>query len=145
TYGVDNLPTSLGHGWAVGPRNSPTALNAALHATQFWDGRASDVEEQAQGPILNPIEMGTPSAEFAASRIASIPAYVQLFDQAFPDSESPLSYENIANAIASFERTLTTPARFDEYLEGDLSALSDLEKEGLQTFVNTGCAGCHNG
>ena len=62
TYGVDNLPTSLGHGWAIGPRNAPTALNAALHATQFWDGRAADVEEQAQGPVLNPIEMGTPSA-----------------------------------------------------------------------------------
>ncbi|HLV11942.1 MAG TPA: cytochrome-c peroxidase, partial [Trueperaceae bacterium] len=53
TYGVDNLPTSLGHGWAIGPRNAPTALNAALHATQFWDGRAADVEAQAQGPILN--------------------------------------------------------------------------------------------
>ncbi len=145
TYGVDNLPTSLGHRWAVGPRNSPTALNAALHSTQFWDGRAADVEAQAQGPILNPIEMGTPTADFAVERIASIPTYVELFDRAFPEADSPLSYENIANAIASFERTLVTPARFDAYLEGDIDALSDLEKEGLQVFVNTGCAGCHNG
>ena len=80
TYGVDNLPTSLGHGWSIGPRNAPTALNAALHATQFWDGRAADVEAQAQGPILNPIEMGTPSAEFAVERIGSIPRYVELFE-----------------------------------------------------------------
>lgn len=145
TYGVDNLPTSLGHGWAIGPRNAPTALNAALHATQFWDGRAADVEAQAQGPILNPIEMGTPSAEFATERIASIPTYVELFERAFPGEEQPLTYENIANAIASFERTLTTPARFDDYLAGDLDALDDLEKEGLQVFINTGCAGCHNG
>jgi len=145
TYGVDNLPTSLGHGWAIGPRNAPTALNAALHATQFWDGRAADVEEQAQGPVLNPIEMGTPSAEYAVERIASIPTYVDLFAAAYPDLDEPLTYSNIANAIGAFERTLTTPARFDDYLEGDLTALSDVEKEGLQVFINYGCAGCHNG
>ena len=145
TYGVDNLPTSLGHGWAVGPRNSPTALNAALHDTQFWDGRAADVEEQAQGPILNPIEMGMPSAEFAVDRISSIPTYVELFETAFPGADTPLTYTNIANAIASFERTLTTPDRFDAYLRGDTDALSDLEQRGLQVFINTGCAGCHNG
>lgn len=145
TYGVDNLPTSLGHGWAVGPRNSPTVMNAALHASQFWDGRAVDVEEQAQGPVLNPIEMGTPTAEYAVSRIASIPTYVELFATAYPDLDEPLTYANIANAIGAFERTLTTPARFDDFLEGDLTALTDYEKEGLQVFINYGCAGCHNG
>jgi len=145
TYGVDNLPTSIGHGWAIGPRNAPTVMNAALHDTQFWDGRAADVEEQAQGPVLNPIEMGTPSAEFAVARIASIPTYVDLFAAAYPDLDEPLTYANIANAIGAFERTLTTPARFDDYLEGDLTALSSAEKQGLQTFINYGCAGCHNG
>ncbi|HET8985683.1 MAG TPA: cytochrome-c peroxidase, partial [Trueperaceae bacterium] len=145
TYGVDNLPTSLGHGWAIGPRNAPTVMNAALHDTQFWDGRAADVEAQAQGPVLNPIEMGTPSAEYAVARISSIPTYVDLFATAYPDLEEPLTYANIANAIGAFERTLTTPARFDDYLEGDLTALSDREKEGLQVFINYGCAGCHNG
>lgn len=145
TYGVDNLSTSVGHGWAIGPRNSPTVLNAALHSTQFWDGRAVDVEEQAQGPILNPIEMGTPSADFAVDRISSIPTYVELFETAFPGVDNPLSYANIANAIGAFERTLTTPDRFDEYLRGDLAALSALEKKGLEVFINTGCAGCHNG
>src|SRR5690625_1969601 len=87
TYGVDNLPTSLGHRWAVGPRNSPTVLNAALHRTQFWDGRAADVEEQAQGPILNPIEMAIPGEAYAVDRIASMPGYVKWFERAFPDEE----------------------------------------------------------
>ncbi len=145
TYGVDNLPTSIGHRWAVGPRNAPTVLNAALHRTQFWDGRAADVEEQAQGPVLNPIEMAIPNHEFAVDRIASMPTYVELFAQAFPELSEPLTYENIANAIAAFERTLMTPDRFDAYLKGDTDALTDTEKAGLQTFINYGCAGCHSG
>src|SRR5690606_25908541 len=107
--------------------------------------RVSHVGGRTQARLLNPIAMGSPSAGFAPERIASIPTYVELFERAFPGEEQPLTYENIANAIASFERTLTTPARFDDYLAGDLDALDDLEKEGLQVFINTGCAGCHNG
>lgn len=145
TYGTDNLPTSLGHRWAEGPRNSPTVLNAALHATQFWDGRAKDVEEQARGPILNPIEMGMPSEGFAVDRIASMPAYVALFTEAFPDESEPLNYANIANAIGAFERTLMTPDRFDDFLKGDQYALSDKELAGLNVFINQGCVGCHGG
>ena len=145
TYGVDNLETSTGHGWVQGPRNSPTALNAALHSSQFWDGRAVDVEEQAQGPILNPIEMGIPDDGFAVDRISSMPVYGELFELAFPDQAEPLNYANIANAIGAFERTLVTPSRFDDYLLGDANALSDQEKAGLQTFIQQGCAGCHSG
>ena len=145
TYGVDNLPTSLGHRWAVGPRNSPTVLNAALHASQFWDGRAADVEEQAQGPILNPIEMAIPDQGFAVERIASIPEYVERFEQAFPEDSDPLNYERIADAIAAFERTLTTPDRFDDFLRGDAVALSELEVDGLRVLIEYGCAGCHGG
>lgn len=145
TYGVDNLPTSLGHRWAVGPRNAPTVLNAALHVAQFWDGRAVDVEEQAQGPILNPIEMAMPSAEITIERIASMPGYVDAFAAAFPDAAEPLTYVNLADAIGAFERTLTTPDRFDDYLRGDAEALSSEELSGLQVFVNYGCAGCHGG
>ncbi len=145
TYGVDNLPTSIGHGWAIGPRNAPTVLNAALHTTQFWDGRAADLEEQAQGPILNPIEMAIPHQEFALERIASIPEYVERFAQAFPDEAEPLTYANIANAIAAFERTLQTPDRFDAFLKGDRNALTEKEKAGLQVFIDYGCAGCHSG
>lgn len=145
TFGVDNLPTSLGHRWSVGPRNSPTVLNAAVHATQFWDGRAEDVEEQAKGPILNPIEMAIPNERVAVERIASMPDYVDWFERAFPDEDEPLSYANIANAIGAFERTLTTPDRFDDFLKGDKNALSDDELAGLEVFIDYGCAGCHSG
>ncbi len=145
TYGVDNLPTSLGHRWSAGPRNSPTVLNAALHTTQFWDGRAVDVEEQAKGPVLNPIEMALPSEEVAVARIASMPEYVARFKAAFPESTDALSYDNIANAIGAFERTLTTPDRFDEFLKGDLDALTETELAGLDVFINQGCVGCHAG
>lgn len=145
TYGVDNLPTSLGHRWAVGPRNAPTVLNAALHASQFWDGRAADVEEQAQGPVLNPIEMAMPGADYTVERLASMPGYVDAFAAAYPDHAEPLTYVNMADAIGAFERTLTTPDRFDDFLKGDGDALSDLEREGLQVFISYGCAGCHGG
>src|SRR5690606_4924755 len=108
-------------------------------------GRAKDVEEQAQGPILNPIEMGIPDGGFAVDRISSMPAYGELFEVAFPDQDEPLNYANIANAIGAFERTLVTPSRFDDYLRGDADALTAQEKAGLQTFIEQGCAGCHSG
>ncbi len=145
TYGVDNLPTSIGHRWALGPRNAPTTLNAALHVAQFWDGRAKDVEEQAKGPILNPIEMAMDSPEEVVKRLKSIPEYVELFKKAFPNEKDPLNYENVAKAIAAFERTLMTPSRFDKFLKGDLNALTRKEKEGLKVFMEVGCASCHNG
>ncbi len=145
TYGVDNLPTSVGHRWAIGPRNAPTTLNAALHVAQFWDGRAKDVEEQAKGPILNPIEMAMDSPQEVVKRLKSIPEYVKLFKKAFPKEKDPLTYDNVAKAIAAFERTLMTPSRFDQFLKGDTDALTDKEKEGLRTFIKAGCASCHNG
>jgi len=145
TYGVDNLPTSIGHRWTAGPRNAPTVLNAALHAGQFWDGRAVDVEEQAQGPILNAIEMATPHADFAVERIASMPGYVAAFAAAYPGQADPITYVNLADAIAAFERTLTTPDRFDAFLGGDLAALGADELAGLRVFIDYGCAACHGG
>jgi len=140
TFGVDNLPTSIGHKWSIGPRNAPTVLNAALHVAQFWDGRAKDVEEQAQGPIVNPKEMAIPHKDYAVKRIASIPEYVELFKKAFPGEKNPVNYENIAKAIAAFERTLMTPSRFDKFLKGDLNALTPEEKKGLRLFIGVGCA-----
>lgn len=145
SYGVDNLSTSLGHRWAVGPRNAPTVFNAALHTAQFWDGRAADVEEQAQGPVLNPIEMAIPHEGFAVERIASMPGYVERFAAVYPDLEEPVTYVNIANAIAAFERTLFTPSRFDDYLLGDADALTAEEKAGLLAFLQNGCVACHRG
>ncbi len=144
SYGVDNLPTSVGHKWQSGPRNAPTTLNAALHIAQFWDGRAKDVEEQAKGPILNPIEMAA-TEQLVIERIKSIPEYIKLFKQAFPNDQEPITYDNVAKAIASFERTLLTPSRFDKFLEGDVNALTPEEKEGLKIFIEVGCVTCHNG
>lgn len=144
-YGVDNLPVSLGHGWQPGDRNSPSVLNAALHTTQFWDGRAADVEEQAKGPVLNPVEMAIPHEGYAEDRIASIPQYQKYFAQAFPDEQDAITYDNIARAIGAFERTLMTPSRFDAYLQGDADALTALEKKGMETFINSGCTSCHSG
>lgn len=144
TGGVDNLPTSIGHKWQLGPRNAPTVFNSALHFSQFWDGRAKDVEEQAKGPILNPKEMAS-TEELVLSKIKSIPEYVKLFKRAFPKDKNPVTYDNIAKAIASFERTLITPSRFDDFLRGNKKALSKDEKNGLELFVNKGCVSCHNG
>lgn len=145
TYGVDNLPTSIGHKWHIGDRNAPTSFNAAFHFAQFWDGRSADVEEQAKGPMMNPGEMGIPHEQFVIDRIASIDEYKELFSKAFPGEKDALSYNNIANAIAAFERTLLVPSRFDEYLKGKGDALTEQEKKGMQTFINAGCVTCHMG
>lgn len=144
-YGVDNLPTSPGIKGKNGDRNSPTVYNAAVHIAQFWDGRAKDVEEQALGPILNPIEMALPSEEEAVKRLSAMEKYVQMFKEAFPKEKSPIVYKNIGKAIGAFERTLLTPAPFDKFLKGDLNALSLQQKRGLRTFIDVGCVACHDG
>jgi cytochrome c peroxidase len=143
-FGVDNEPTSPGHKGQRGARNSPTTYNAFLHVAQFWDGRAADVEEQAKGPILNPVEMAMPSEEVVVATLKSIPGYVEAFDKAFI-TEDTVTYDNMAEAIGAFERRLVTPGRFDAYLMGDASALTDAEKKGLDTFIATGCSSCHMG
>lgn len=145
TGGVDNLPTSPGDNGGFGDRNSPTVFNAAFHTTQFWDGRMKDVEEQAGGPILNPVEMAIPSKEFLVERLGAVDLYQEMFAAAYPESSRPISYWNIQQAIAAFERTLVTPTRFDDYLKGESKALSLKEKEGLKTFMESGCITCHSG
>lgn len=145
TYGVEHTRTSRGDEGKDGDRNSPTVLNAALHFVQFWDGRAKDVEEQAGGPILNPVEMNIHNKEFLEQRLDSIQGYRELFTVAFPDDPEPVTFENIQLAIAAFERTLLTPSRFDSYLAGETSALENMEKQGLDLFIKTGCASCHSG
>lgn len=145
TGGVDNLPTSFGHLAQRGGRNAPTVFNAGLQIAQFWDGRAASLEEQAKGPILNPVEMALPNQQAALDRLHSMPEYVARFKKAFPNEKEPLTYDNIAKAIAAFERTLLTPSRFDKFLQGDASALSANEQKGLQLVIGKGCITCHNG
>ncbi len=145
TFGVDNKPTSTGHKAQLGGRNSPTVYNAAGHFRQFWDGRAADVEEQAKGPVLNPVEMAMPGEEQVVATLKSIPGYGELFKAAFPGQEDPITYDNAARAIGAFERRLTTPSRWDDFLRGKHDALNDDELKGFHLFVTTGCVGCHNG
>lgn len=145
TYGVDNEPTSIGHKKQRGGRNSPTVYNSALHFLQFWDGRAKDVEEQALGPVLNPVEMAMPKEEVVMERLKADPEMVESFKKAFPGQEDPLNFKNMGRAIGAFERTLITPSRFDTFLEGDVNALTAAEKAGAKKFVETGCVTCHMG
>ena len=142
--GVDNEATSAGALGKRGDRNSPTVWNAGFHIAQFWDGRAADLAEQAKGPILNPIEMGLSDEQTAIDRLKQA-GYEAAFKTAFPSKDEPLTYDNMAFAIAAFERTLITQDRFDQFLAGDDKALSSNEQQGLADFINVGCVACHNG
>jgi cytochrome c peroxidase len=145
-YGVDRRPTSPGHDDTRGPRNSPTVYNAAGHISQFWDGRAADVEEQAKGPVLNPIEMGMPSKEKVNEQLTQIDGYPKLFKKAFPEQANPANFDNMAKAIGAFERKLTTPGSdWDKFLKGDDSAMTEKQLKGFLTFRETGCDTCHTG
>lgn len=142
--GVDNKKFSDGAlEGTIGDRNSPTVWNAGFHFVQFWDGRAEDLKEQAKGPILNPVEMGIPDEATAVQNIKDA-GYSDEFANVF-GSKDALTYDNIAEAIAAFERTLITEDRFDDFLEGDDDALSGEELAGLQDFMNSGCTVCHTG
>ena len=144
-FGVDGTATSTGHRKQQGDRNAPTVYNAAGHIAQFWDGRAATVEEQAKGPVLNPVEMAMADEVSVVAVLASIPGYVEAFAKAFPGKGESLTYDNMAKAIGAFERKLVTPSRWDKYLGGDETALSDDEKAGLAAFFTAGCPTCHTG
>ncbi|MBL9130096.1 MAG: c-type cytochrome, partial [Verrucomicrobiaceae bacterium] len=144
-FGQDNLPFSPGHEGKLGGRSSPTTYNAALHIAQFWDGRAPSVEEQATGPVLNPVEMGAPSEDYVIKVLKSMPGYVEAFKAAFPGEADPVTYNNFGKAVGAFERKLLTPGKWDDFLKGNKDALSADEKKGFATFAKTGCVTCHNG
>jgi cytochrome c peroxidase len=144
-YGAESEAVSTGHGQQKGTRNAPTVYNAAGHFVQFWDGRAPNVEEQAKGPVLNPVEMALPSDAAAVRVLSSMPEYVALFREAFPKEKDPVTFNNMALAIGAFERGLITPSRWDLFLSGANSALSPDEKAGFNKFVEAGCHTCHNG
>lgn len=143
--GVDNEPTSPGAGGKRGGRNSPTVLNAGFHLAQFWDGRAATLEDQAKGPILNPIEMGMPDEATVLKRLKDDKDYQKQFARAFPAASEKITYDNVAKAIAAFERTLITRDRFDDFLKGNDRALTAAEQAGLNLFLEVGCTTCHNG
>jgi cytochrome c peroxidase len=140
--GADPRATSIGTDGEAGTRNAPPVFNAVRHFAQFWDGRASNLESQAKGPLTNPNEMAMTGPEIV-SRLRGIPGYVAAFGKAFPDEAIDL--DHVAGAIAAFERTLVTPARWDRYLLGDRTALSARELEGVKLFADVGCVQCHTG
>ncbi|WP_228568856.1 cytochrome-c peroxidase [Campylobacter sputorum] len=142
--GTDGVSAAVGHGWKENPHhlNSPTVYNSIFNTTQFWDGRSSTLADQAKGPIENPVEMATP-ANLAVEKIASLPQYVDEFKKIY--GKEGVTFNNIADSIAMFERTLITPSRYDKFLRGDKKALSKAEQDGLKLFIDKGCATCHNG
>jgi cytochrome c peroxidase len=143
--GADGEATSPGAFGKRGDRNAPTTLNAGFHHAQFWDGRASDLKEQAKGPVLNPVEMAMPDETEVLKRLRSHVEYPGLFKAAFPGAGEPVTYDHMAESIAAFERTLITRDRFDDFLRGKDDALSVGELRGLKTFLANGCTACHNG
>lgn len=144
--GDDGKPVSPGAiEGKFGTRNAPTVLNAGFQFVQFWDGRAKDLKEQAKGPILNPVEMAMPDEKTVEKTISAIPEYKEMFAKAYPNEKKPITYDNLANAIAAFERTLVSKSRFDDWINGNPNALTPQEKVGLKQFIEVGCITCHTG
>lgn len=143
--GADGVSAAVGHQWTANPHhlNSPTVYNAVFYKTQFWNGRSPHLEDQAQGPMQAGPEMAAPKS-LVEARINSIPEYVEEFKTAY-GKDVKIDFETITATIGIFERTLVTPSRYDDFLLGKVDALSDAEKKGLDTFINNGCASCHNG
>ncbi len=142
--GTDNKATSAGVAGKHGGRSAPTVWNSAFLSVQFWDGRANTLEDQAKGPILNPVEMAMPSEQAVIDRLQKIPGYVSQFEAVF--GKDGLTYDNVAKAIGAFERVLITPnGPLDRYLKGDKSALTAQAQRGMQAFEQVGCVACHNG
>ncbi|SFV67668.1 Cytochrome c551 peroxidase [hydrothermal vent metagenome] len=143
--GVDGVSAAVGHKWTANPHhlNSPTVYNAVFFKAQFWDGRSPHLEDQAQGPMQAGPEMASPK-ELVEKRVNSIPEYVAEFQKAY-GKDVKIDFEKITSTIGIFERTLVTPSRFDDFLNGKEDALSKEEQKGLDTFIAKGCVSCHNG
>jgi cytochrome c peroxidase len=143
--GDDSRATSVGIDGQVGGRNAPTVWNAAFQSHLFWDGRAASLEEQAKGPLINPIEMGMPSLDLVVTRVEQKPDYREAFDKAFRVGE-PITIDRIADAIAAYERTLiTSDSPYDRFVRGDMTALSPAQLRGMSLFESVGCVQCHYG
>ena len=144
TGGTDGMASAIGHKWTSNPHglSSPTVYNAVFYSQQFWDGRSPHLEDQAQGPIQAGPEMAAPKA-FVEGVVNSIPEYVALFKKAY-GKDVKIDFAKVADTIAVFERTLVTPSRYDDFLNGKKNALNKEEQKGLKTFITKGCTTCHN-
>jgi len=144
-YATDGLPKARGAHDKLNPRNAPTVLNAALQFKEHWRGDRENVEDQAKRSLLGPAGFGSPDYATAMARLKAIPGYTALFQKAFPGEADPVTPDNWGKAIGAYERTLTTPSRFDDFLKGRTDALTAAERKGLRRFIDTGCTACHNG
>jgi len=143
--GEDNRPVSMGVHGKTGGRSAPTVWNSGFSSVQFWDGRAASLEEQAKGPVTNPIEMGMGELEEAMNRLRDIPGYKPYFEKAF-GKDKPMTVDNAAKAVAAYERTLITPnSPYDRYVKGDKKALTEQQVRGMDSFASVGCTACHSG
>lgn len=152
---ADGRPLAMGAGGVgVGPdrtggievdRHAPSLYNKVFETAFFWDGRATTLEQQAELALTNPIEMNANPDELVAD-LSALPEYQALFAAAFPDDANPVTFENVTFALAAFERTLRANAsNYDQYAQGDLTALTPAQKRGLALFRSaaTGCYNCH--
>lgn len=143
-HGADSLALSVGINGKVLPRNASTVFNTSLLVAQHYGGNRVSVEDQAVKALLSPLAYGNTSYEQVEKKLARL-GYQPWFDKAYPGEAKSLSAENWGKAIGAYERTLLTPSAFDRFLKGNTQALSREAKLGLQKFIDTGCAGCHNG
>jgi cytochrome c peroxidase len=135
----------VGNNCKVNPRNSPTLFNAAAQISQHWIGNRTSVEDQARQSVTGPPAFGMPDNASVEKILKGMKGYVAMFKEAFPGDKDPVSMENFAKAVGAFERTLVTPAPFDDYVRGNAGALTAGQKRGLKTFLDTGCMMCHAG
>ena len=141
---TDNAPVATGIRGQKGGRSAPTTINRAYSLAQFWDGRAPTLEDQAKGPIQNPIEMGE-THDNVVRKLNGIAGYRALFEKSFGNPE--VTIDNAAKAIATFERTLLSGnSAYDRYKAGNKSALSPAQARGMNVYFNKAkCDSCHEG
>ena len=144
-YGTDALAKSHGNHDRLNGRNAPTVLNTALQVKQHWSGNREDVEDQATKALTGAASYGNPNFDAPMARLKAIAGYQPMFKAAFPGDANPVTPANWGKAIGAYERTLVSRSRFDDFLDGNVEALSAAERAGLRTFIDTGCIACHNG
>lgn len=141
---TDQSVTSTGVGGIKGDRSAPTIINRVFSKEQFWDGRSGSLEEQAKGPLINPIEMGMPDHKAVERKISDVAGYRAWFKKVF---RRDVNIDDLARAIAAFERAVVSgDSPFDAYSAGETDALTDSQKKGLALFAGKAkCGLCHTG
>ena len=144
-FGTDNTQLSYGDEHKLQFRNTPTILNLAVNTIFNWDARFKTLEEHASRLLLNKFVMGNDNVEEIEQKLSSIPGYVVMFSNLYPNDSHPVNYKNIISVLVSYEKSLQALSRFDKFLSGDNNILNNNEKRGLNKFINLSCFLCHEG